>query len=173
MELMFLVWLVDLLVTLDNAIGGVLDNIEPIFALTIVGCVVGFMFYGMIFQPDGETMVRDLKKVFSIVKTSFKKRYIIIPLVLAWLIPSPKVMMYMGGAYLAQSTFESDFVQETATLSQKAVINQLTLWSEEAPELNEVLESLGVDQENIKEKDNTTNIKTIDKILHGSRYKRS
>lgn len=54
-------------------------------------------------------------------------------------LPSDTTMKYMAGAYLLQSTYQSDFVQQAIPLSQKAVLNQLNRWAEDSTELKNLL----------------------------------
>lgn len=45
----------------------------------------------------------------------------------------------MAGAYLLQSSYQSEFVQTALPLGQKAVLNQLKRWSEDSEELKDLL----------------------------------
>lgn len=99
-------------------------------------------------------------------KRHFKKYYpyklMILAGFLIFLIPNQQTMKYIGAGYLVQSTFESDFVQETATLSQKAIIKQLRVWAEDSPEIKPLLNEIGVENvELIKEKA----LQEVDKVL--------
>lgn len=66
------------------------------------------------------------------------------------LLPSDTTMKYMAGAYLLQSTYQSDFVQQAIPLSQKAVLNQLNRWAEDSTELKNLL----LENQNAGEKGN-------------------
>lgn len=81
-------------------------------------------------------------------KDSFKRWFnikLVLPLfVIALLIPSQQTMKYIGAAYLVQTTFESEFVQESITLSQKAVIKQLQTWSEDDADIKSLLNSVDI-----------------------------
>lgn len=55
------------------------------------------------------------------------------------LLPSDNTIKYMAGAYLIQSTYDSEFVQTALPLGQKAVINQLERWSKDSEELKDLL----------------------------------
>lgn len=54
-------------------------------------------------------------------------------------LPSDTTMKYMAGAYLLQSTYQTEFVQKAIPLSQKAVLNQLNRWAEDSTELKNLL----------------------------------
>jgi hypothetical protein len=55
------------------------------------------------------------------------------------LLPSDNTIKYMAGAYLIQSTYDSEFVQTALPLGQKAVLNQLERWSKDSEELKDLL----------------------------------
>jgi hypothetical protein len=58
------------------------------------------------------------------------------------LLPTEKTLQYAGAAYLIQSTYESEFVQEAGSLAGKAITNQLRKWATDNPDVNGLLESL-------------------------------
>ena len=61
-----------------------------------------------------------------------------------------------------QTTFESDFVQESATLSQKAIIKQLKVWAADSPDIKPLLNEIGVENvELVKE----NALQEVDKVL--------
>jgi len=138
MELVLLVWVIDLLLNVDNFLAAMLICIAGLSA-------VYFLIAGLA-SIGGDYSSQDCKRHL---KKYVPYKTIIAALVITWLIPSSQTMKYMGAAYLVQTTFESEFVQETATLSQKAIINQLTVWAEDTPDIVPVLEELGVE---VKEK---------------------
>lgn len=89
--------------------------------------------------------------------------YIIaVSLVLHTLLPSKQTALYGVGAYLLQTTFTSEFVQESMTLSQKAILQTLKSWSDDSPDLKEVLTNtldtdiIGVVENVVKVKQNKT-----------------
>lgn len=99
-------------------------------------------------------------------KNHFKKYYpyklMILAGFLIFLIPNPQTMKYIGAGYLMQTTFESDFVQESATLSQKAIIKQLKVWAADSPDIKPLLNEIGVENvELVKEKA----LQEVDKVL--------
>jgi hypothetical protein len=63
----------------------------------------------------------------------------VVSVVTAVLIPSDNTMKYMAGAYLVQSAYESDLMVEATPLAKRAVLNQLRAWSEDAPDLMNLL----------------------------------
>lgn len=58
------------------------------------------------------------------------------------LLPTEKTLQYAGAAYLIQSTYESEFVQEAGSLAGKAITNQLRKWATDNPDVNGLLESI-------------------------------
>lgn len=58
------------------------------------------------------------------------------------LLPTEKTLQYAGAAYLIQTTFESEFVQEAGSLAGKAITNQLRKWAADNPDVNGLLESI-------------------------------
>lgn len=64
------------------------------------------------------------------------------------LLPTEKTLQYAGAAYLIQSTYESEFVQEAGSLAGKAITNQLRKWATDNPDVNGLLESLEQTKDN-------------------------
>ncbi len=127
MELAILVYTVDLIMKVSVWLW-------VAFAVSVaIPCVT--WFYHVV---DSEDVI--------VAKSSFKKWFnfkLVLPLlVIALLIPSQQTMKYIGAAYLIQTTFESEFVQESITLSQKAVIKQLQTWSEDDADIKSLLNSV-------------------------------
>ena len=77
-------------------------------------------------------------------KKYFPTKTLVAVLFLAWIIPSQQTMKYIAAGYLIQETFQSEFVQESITLSQKAVINKLQSWAEDDTEIKSLLESADI-----------------------------
>ncbi len=128
MELALLVWLVDLLGTLGT-----------------VGIALSCVILGIQSLIGGFQLIDGCFDDF----TSWNKKYFplktfIFVCIISVLIPNEKTMKYMGAAYLIQTTFESDFVQESATLSQKAILNQLGGWSADSEEVKELIKGVGL-----------------------------
>lgn len=57
------------------------------------------------------------------------------------LLPSDTTMKYMAGAYLLQTTYESDVVQKGIPLINKAVLNTLESWARDTPDLRILIDS--------------------------------
>lgn len=57
------------------------------------------------------------------------------------LLPSDTTMKYMAGAYLLQTTYESDVVQKGIPLVNKAVLNTLESWAKDTPDLRILIDS--------------------------------
>lgn len=131
MELALLVYVVNLIADLK----GFLTFTLAVVSAVTVACLVISLF-------------ATLEEGFDYVKVFWKKYYpvktIIFVLLLSWIIPSTQTMKYAGAAYLIQTTFESEFVQETVTLSQKAVIKQLQTWAEDNTDIQELIESVDI-----------------------------
>lgn len=129
MELAILVYSVDLIMKMSVWLW-------VAFALSIIVPCLTWLYH-----------VMDYKGIIA-AKSSFKKWFnfkLVLPLfVIALLIPSQQTMKYIGAAYLIQTTFESEFVQESITLSQKAVIKQLQTWSEDDADIKRLLNSVDI-----------------------------
>lgn len=132
MELALLVYVIDLVTGLDSFLTRTLLGFV---GLTVVALVFGFLA-SVIENCYTITQMWDFIKKYYPVKTLSTILFIV------WLIPSQQTIKYMGSAYLIQETFESEFVQETVTLSQKAVIKQLQVWSEGDNDIQELLNSV-------------------------------
>ena len=130
MELALLVYVVDLLLNLNIALW-------LVFGIAIVlPCAT--------WVSAAATYPTDFAKGRSNFKRYFHTKLVVTVFWLAILIPSEQTMKYMGAAYLLQSTFESEFVQETVSLSQKAVIKQLQSWAEDNTDIEQLLESVDI-----------------------------
>lgn len=127
MELALLVWVVDLLSKLGGFLG---------FALTLFSAVTFIALFGTMFA------LADRYEVKSYWKKYFPTKTLFVALFLVWIIPSQQTMKYIAAGYLIQETFESEFVRETVTLSQKAVIKQLQVWAEGDNDIQELLNSV-------------------------------
>ena len=72
-----------------------------------------------------------------------KLKYVAVTLLCLHLfLPTEKTLQYAAGAYLIQTTYQSDFVQEAGSLAGKAVTNQLRKWAESNPDIDTLLESV-------------------------------
>jgi hypothetical protein len=71
----------------------------------------------------------------SVVKYIYWKTFTFLVL-LSIILPSEKTAQYMAGAYLIQSSYESEFVQTATPLAQQAILNQLKTWAKDNKELD-------------------------------------
>lgn len=132
MELALLVWLVD-----------VIGSIKEVMGLSIFLIITVTLAFGLItlFMIDNTYNKEEKEQC----KVRFKKYFIyktLIALVLAQvLIPSEKTIQYMAGAYLIQTAYQSEFVNKASELGQKAVLNQLSKWAEDNPEVKTLLDT--------------------------------
>ena len=134
MELALLVYVVDLLSKLSGFLVGGLFTISLI---TVMGGFICLMWASDADEDDRVEMKNYWKKYYP-VKT------ILAAMFLVWAIPSTQTMKYIAAGYLIQETFESEFVQETVSLSQKAVIKQLQTWAEDNTDIEQLLESVNM-----------------------------
>jgi hypothetical protein len=88
--------------------------------------------------------ITDITHKQTIVDVNFVKlKWLAITMLsLHLLLPTEKTLQYAGAAYLIQSTYESEFVQEAGSLAGKAITNQLRKWATDNPDVNGLLESL-------------------------------
>ena len=129
MELALLVWVVDLLSKLGGFLGFTLIMFSAGFVIAL---------YITVFALSDNCDVKPHWKKYFPTKT------LVVVLFFAWIIPSQQTMKYIAAGYLIQETFQSEFVQESITLSQKAVINQLQSWAEDDTEIKSLLESADI-----------------------------
>lgn len=120
MELALLVWLVDLLGSAEKGLGLLLT------ILLVVGTtsILGFMIFA-----------EEINTKYAYWKTAIAVGFLIV------LIPSEKTIQYMAGAYLIQTAYQSEFVNKASELGQKAILNQLSKWAEDNPEVKTLLET--------------------------------
>ena len=69
------------------------------------------------------------------------------------LLPSDTTIKYMAGAYLLQTTYESDVVQKGIPLVNKAVLNTLESWAKDTPDLRILIDSTNVSLTQEEKKD--------------------
>jgi hypothetical protein len=140
MELVWLVYLVSVLTQVDCALGGLVG------VLAIVAVVGGF--FTMIHCSDNG---RDWSEWRSICyKYLLWPKILAFALVTAWLIPDEKTIKYMAAAYLIQTTYESEFVQEAGSLAGKAVTNQLRKWAESNPDIDSLIQSMDETKQSVE-----------------------
>lgn len=120
MELALLVWLVDLLGSAEKGLGAVVTLLCIVGALTVVGFLIFF---------------EKVETKYVYWKTILTLGFLIV------LIPSEKTIQYMAGAYLIQTAYQSEFVNKASEFGQKAILNQLSKWAEDNPEVKTLLDS--------------------------------
>lgn len=120
MELALLVWLVDLL-----------GNLKGLLIAAMVCLAVVAIFTVLIKLVDSG----EFDTTYVYWKTALTVSILVV------LIPSEKTIQYMAGAYLIQTAYQSEFVNKASELGQKAILNQLSKWDEDNPEVKTLLES--------------------------------
>lgn len=120
MELALLVWLVDLLGSAEKGLIGL---------LVILGAAGLFGGFWALLETG------ELSAKYLYWKTAIAVGFMIV------LIPSEKTIQYMAGAYLVQTAYESEFVNKASELGQKAILNQLSKWAEDNPEVKTLLDT--------------------------------
>ena len=138
MELMLIVWLVSIISNLPEFL---CLFVVPLMVAAAIGLLV-------VYDPWDEEVRAERLALWE--EHVFYPKTIIAMLIALVIIPSESAMKYMSGAYLLQSTYQSDFVQQAIPLSQKAVLNQLNRWAEDSTELKNLL----LENQNAGEKGN-------------------
>lgn len=136
MELMLIVYLVGLIAQLP-ALLFIFASI--VFMMAFVGCIWAY-----------DTHVKTEEKRAYFKKRLFYPKIFVLLLFLMWLTPNEQTMKYMAGAYLIQSTYESNIVQKGLPLMEKTVLNTLESWAEDAPELKVLLEKTEVVKQDLE-----------------------
>lgn len=146
MNLLLVVYFVNLLVSADNFLGGL---IATLIIIAIIAVAVVVVCLGDLSEEETVVLKRKAYKYGLWPKT------IIFSLFICWVIPNEKTMQYMAGAYIIEQTYSSDFVQQASTLAGKAVLNQLANWAVDNGEVETLLNQLkqqGVVIPNVNEK---------------------
>ena len=138
MELMLIVWLVSIISNLPKLIVIILGILSAIWFACILGASTEY---------DDK---RKAERYAYCREKLFRWKTGLALLVALAVIPNESTMKYMAGAYLLQTTYQSDFVQQAIPLSQKAVLNQLNRWAEDSTELKNLL----LENQNAGEKGN-------------------
>lgn len=124
MELMLIVWAVSIL----SGLPALLSSLALVWVFATI----------ILFLPFAEGDVSIAKPYF--IKYLYYPKLAVLGLILFLVIPNEKTMKYMAGAYLLQTTYESDVVQEAIPLGKKAIINQLKQWASDNEELAALME---------------------------------
>lgn len=130
MELVWLVYLVDLLNTVKIASG------------VLLGCLIALALLCLLGYIERHSEDKKAEYIQWWKKNCLWHKTIALMLTLCVFIPSTDTIKYMAAGYLVQTTYQSEFVQQAGSLAGKAVINQLRTWSEANPDINTLLESI-------------------------------
>ena len=135
MELMWLVYAVENL----TYNGGFFMNVfMTIFTIT-GGALIFSTMYGWLLCNLDDTLSFWVKK-FPIKTIS---ALMLMLLVLHTILPTRDTAIKMAGAYLLQSVITNDKTKELGDAAYRATLRQLTKWSEEVPELADMLIDAG------------------------------
>jgi MFS family permease len=128
MELMWIVYAVENL-TYTGQFSGWLT------CVLFVGLLVGGFVCGPLLDMDVPRFVSFLKKL------PYKSilALIVVTLVFSTILPTRETAIKMGAAYLIQQIATDDKTQALGNAAYAAAMRQLTLWSEEVPELTEMM----------------------------------
>jgi hypothetical protein len=150
MNLLSVVYFVNLLVSADNFLNGL---IGALIIIALIAVVVVLAHLGDF--SEEETVVFKQKAY----KYALWPKTILFSIFMCWVIPNEKTMQYMAGAYIIEQTYNSDFVQQASTLAGKAVLNQLANWAEDNSDVETLLNQL---------KQQGVNVPNVDKIIEKS-----
>lgn len=109
-------------------------------------------------RVDADALIGSIRKEvvqFELTKTPLdvninKLKYIVVVMLCLHLfLPTEKTLQYAAGAYLIQTTYQSEFVQEAGSLAGKAVTNQLKKWAESNPDIDTLLDSVEVTKDKV------------------------
>lgn len=133
MTLVGIVYLVNLLTSVDEFMFWV--------ALLLSGlALIGSWLLGLVTMPNNKEEWREWRE--KCYKYCVWPKTLVATLLLTWLIPNEKVIQYMAGAYIIETTYNSEFVQKASTLAGQAVLNQLSVWAKDNGELEHLLTQL-------------------------------
>ena len=133
MTLALLVYIVNLLTSVDNFLGGLVG------AMIVFGTAAG-IFSLLAHGPRDEEGWKEWRAF--VYKYVIWPKTLVLSLLITWLIPDQKTIEYMAGAYIIQETYESEFVQKAGTLAGQAVLNQLAVWAKDNGEVEKLLDQL-------------------------------
>jgi hypothetical protein len=133
MTLVWIVYLVNLLTSVDNFLGGF---IGCLITLAVVG---GFAF-GLALSPVTSNEWKEYRTLLY--RYFLWPKTLVLSILICWLIPSEKVIQYLAGAYIIEETYKSEFVQKASTLAGQAVLNQLAVWAKDNGEVEKLLTQL-------------------------------
>ena len=121
----------------------VIGSIKEVIGFSIFLLCTGIMVFGLItaLMVDNAYGKEEKEQIKQRFKDWFLYKTLIALVVAQVLIPSEKTIQYMAGAYLIQTAYQSEFVNKASELGQKAILNQLSKWAEDNPEVKTLLDS--------------------------------
>ena len=135
MELMWLVYAVENLTYSGSFFMNVFMTI-----FTITGCALFFSIMCGFIESGLDDTISFWVKKFPIKTIS---ALMLMLLVIHTILPTRDTAIKMAGAYLLQSVVTNDKTKELGDAAYRATLRQLTKWSEEVPELAEMLIDAG------------------------------
>ncbi len=133
MTLALIVYLVNLLTSVDDFLGG--------FIVCLIGfSVCGVFILGVAKEPSTDEQWKEYRTLLY--RYALWPKTLVLSLLICWLIPSEKVIQYLAGAYIIEETYKSEFVQKASTLAGQAVLNQLAVWAKDNGEVEQLLTQL-------------------------------
>ena len=146
MELMWLVYAVE---NLTYSGSFFMNVFMTIFTIT-GGALIFSTMYGWLEDGLEDTLSFWVKR-FPIKTIS---ALMLMLLILHTILPTRDTAIKMAGAYLLQSVVTNDKTKELGDAAYRATLRQLTKWSEEVPELADMLIDAGKEKLESKIKDN-------------------
>jgi hypothetical protein len=144
MELAIVVYLVGLVGSLSENLPSIMKGL---ICLSVLGGVlVVFDFLCRLEDVDSSDGSWTTKTNYIF----FWPKTFITLLVLHVSLPTQDTIKYMGAAYLVQTTYESEFVQEAGSLAGKAVTNQLRKWAESNPDIDSLIQSVDETKQSVE-----------------------
>lgn len=136
MELMFLVYAVE-----NLTYGGSLFLIISITLLVICGVIILFGMLNDIGENDPKFLTYLTEKAPKRMVVSI----LIVLMSLHTLLPTRQTAIYMASAYAVQQVVTADQTKELASRGYSALSAQLVKWSEEVPEVADMLVDAGLE----------------------------
>ena len=118
MNLLLVVYFVNLLVSANNFLGGI------IVVLIVIAIITGGVFVGCMSDLSEKGIAYFKQKAY---KYTLWPKTIIFSIFICWVIPDEKTIQYMAGAYIIEQTYSSDFVA-ACTATEQIVDLDTMLW---------------------------------------------
>jgi hypothetical protein len=144
MELAIVVYLVGLVGSLAENLPSIMKGL--ICLAVLGGVLVVFDFLCRLEDVDSSDGSWTTKTNYIF----FWPKTFIALLVLHVSLPTQDTIKYMGAAYLVQTTYESEFVQEAGSLAGKAITNQLRKWAESNPDIDSLVQSVDETKQSVE-----------------------